>query len=69
MGPGLCTPAYPGQGCAARVLGTQRQELLPWPQEGPQLLPKVLVLPFLGSRDTKRGSPVLVASQAGSRSR
>lgn len=39
---------HPGQGRAARVLGAQGQELLPRPQEGPQLLPQILVLPLLG---------------------
>lgn len=40
-----CT--YPGQGRTARVLRAQGQELLPWPQEGPQLLPQILILSFL----------------------
>lgn len=39
---------HPGQGRTARVLWAQGQELLPRPQEGPQLLPQILVLPLLG---------------------
>lgn len=57
--------AYPGQGRAARMLRAQGQELLSWPQEGPQLLPQILVLSFLRGGDRKMGVLVIATSWAG----
>lgn len=59
-----CT--HPGQGSAARVLRAQGQELLPWPQQGSQLLPQVLVLPFLGVGQRNR-RPITAACFSGRR--
>lgn len=47
------------------MLWTQGQELLSWTQEDPQLLPKVLVLPFLELGDRDMGSSVTTAFQVG----
>lgn len=61
-----CLPCtYPGQGCAARVLRAQGQKLLPWPQEGPQLLSQILVLSFLRMGGRKMGVFVIATSWAG----
>lgn len=69
--------SYPGQGRAAGVFGAQGQKLLSGSQQGPQLLPEVLVLPFLGgkemggggtgSRSLLPGRPLVRASAAGER--